>query len=67
MKFLVFLKLFEQQDNKKERFIMGKLFSINWWISQFISVFMTMVFIYLIKLMLGKVNIPIASDIADAV
>lgn len=46
---------------------MGKLFSINWWISQFISVFMTMVFIYLIKLMLGKVNIPIASDIADAV
>lgn len=67
MKFLVFLKLFEQPDNKKERFIMGKLFSINWWISQFISVFMTMVFIYLIKLMLGKVNIPIASDIADAV
>lgn len=46
---------------------MSKLFSINWWISQFISVFITMVFIYLIKLMLGKVNIPIASDIADAV
>lgn len=46
---------------------MSKLFSINWWISQFVSVFMTMVFIYLIKLMLGKVNIPIASDIADAV
>lgn len=46
---------------------MGKLFSINWWISQFISVFMTMVFIYLIKCILGKVNIPIASDIADAV
>lgn len=46
---------------------MSKLFSINWWVSQFISVFMTMVFIYLIKLMLGKVNIPIASDIADAV
>lgn len=47
--------------------MMSKLFSPNWWISQFISVFMTMVFIYLIKLMLGKVNIPIASDIADAV
>lgn len=46
---------------------MSRLFSINWWISQFISVFMTMVFIYLIKLMLGKVNIPIASDIAESV
>lgn len=46
---------------------MSKLFSVKWWVSQFISVFMTMVFIYLIKLMLGKVNIPIASDIADAV
>ena len=57
-----------QQDNKrKEFYIMSRLFSVNWWLSQFISVFMTMVFIYLIKLVLGKVNIPIASDIADAV
>lgn len=62
------MKLSVQQDNKrKEFYIMSKLFSVNWWVSQFISVFMTMVFIYLIKLMLGKVNIPIASDIADAV
>lgn len=62
------MKLSAQQDNKrKEFYIMSKLFSVNWWVSQFISVFMTMVFIYLIKLMLGKVNIPIASDIADAV
>lgn len=57
-----------QLDNKrKEFYIMSKLFSVNWWVSQFISIFITMVFIYLIKLMLGKVNIPIASDIADAV
>ena len=62
------MKLSAQQDNKrKEFYIMSKLFSVNWWVSQFISVFITMVFIYLIKLMLGKVNIPIASDIADAV
>ena len=62
------MKLSAQQDNeRKEFYIMSKLFSVNWWVSQFISVFMTMVFIYLIKLMLGKVNIPIASDIADAV
>lgn len=52
---------------KKGVYIMSRLFSVNWWLSQFISVFMTMVFIYIIKLMLGKVNIPIASDIAEAV
>ena len=61
------MKLSAQQDNNRKESIMSKLFSVNWWVSQFISVFMTMVFIYLIKLMLGKVNIPIASDIADAV
>ena len=62
------MKLSAQLDNKrKEFYIMSRLFSVNWWLSQFISVFMTMVFIYLIKLVLGKVNIPIASDIADAV
>lgn len=62
------MKLSALRDNKrKEFYIMSRLFSVNWWLSQFISVFMTMVFIYLIKLVLGKVNIPIASDIADAV
>lgn len=62
------MKLSAQLDNEKKGvYIMSRLFSVNWWLSQFISVFMTMVFIYIIKLMLGKVNIPIASDIADAV
>ena len=62
------MKLSAQLDNKRKGFyIMSRLFSVNWWLSQFISVFMTMVFIYIIKLMLGKVNIPIASDIAEAV
>ena len=46
---------------------MSKLFSINWWVSQFITVFTTMVFIYLIKLILGKVKVPIASDIAESI
>lgn len=62
------MKLSALRDNKRKGFyIMSRLFSVNWWLSQFISVFMTMVFIYIIKLMLGKVNIPIASDIAEAV
>lgn len=61
------MKLSAQQDNKKGVKIMSKLFSVNWWVSQFITVFITMVFIYLIKLILGKVNVPIASNIAESV
>ena len=61
------MKLSVQQDKKKGVIIMSKLFSINWWVSQFITVFITMVFIYLIKLILGKVNVPIASNIAESV
>ena len=61
------MKLSAQQDKRKELLFMSKLFSINWWISQFITVFITMVFIYLIKLILGKVNVPIASNIAESV
>ena len=61
------MKLSAQQDKRKELLFMSKLFSINWWVSQFITVFITMVFIYLIKLILGKVNVPIASNIAESV
>ena len=61
------MKLSVQPDKKKGVKIMSKLFSINWWISQFITVFITMVFIYIIKLILGKVNVPIASNIAESV
>ena len=61
------MKLSAQQDKKKGVKIMSKLFSINWWVSQFITVFITMIFIYLIKLILGKVNVPIASNIAESV
>ena len=61
------MKLSAQQDKKKGVNFMSKLFSVNWWVSQFITVFITMVFIYLIKLILGKVNVPIASDIAESI
>ena len=61
------MKLSAQQVKKKGVIFMSKLFSVNWWVSQFITVFITMVFIYLIKLILGKVNVPIASNIAESV
>lgn len=44
-----------------------KLTSPSWWISMFMSTLMTMVFIYLIKMVVSKANVPILTDIAGAV
>lgn len=43
------------------------IFSINWWISTFVSTLVTMLFIYMIKKMTAKLNIPVVSDVAAAV
>lgn len=43
------------------------VFSVNWWISTFVSTLVTMVFIYFIKKMTAKFNIPVVSDIAASV
>lgn len=43
------------------------IFSINWWISTFVSTLVTMVFIYIIKRMSAKFNIPVVSDVVAAV
>lgn len=46
---------------------MSNLFSVNWWISMFISTMVTMCFIWLIKKAAGKVNIPVVSTMAQEV
>lgn len=43
------------------------LFSINWWVSTFVSTLIVMCFIYMIKKAAEKFNIPIVSDVAQAV
>lgn len=43
------------------------VFSINWWISTFVSTLVTMVFIYFIKKLSAKVNIPVVSDVVATV
>ena len=43
------------------------IFSINWWLSTFISTLITMVFIYIIKKFTANVNIPVISDVAQSV
>lgn len=43
------------------------VFSVNWWVSTFVATLVTMVFIYFIKRITGKYNIPVVSDIAAAV
>ena len=43
------------------------VFSLNWWLSTFVSTLVTMVFIYLIKKATAKFNVPVVSEIAAAV
>lgn len=43
------------------------IFSLNWWVSTFVSTLVTMVFIYIIKTATAKVHIPVVSDVAAAV
>ena len=46
---------------------MNKIMSVNFWVSTFTSTLLTMVFIYLIKVVFGKVNVPVVSDIGAQV
>lgn len=46
---------------------MNKIFSPSFWIQAFVSTFITMLMIYLIKKVAGTVQIPVVSDVANAV
>lgn len=46
---------------------MGKFFSLSFWAQAFISTFITLLMIYLIKTVSKKVNIPVVSEVANAV
>jgi hypothetical protein len=46
---------------------MRGLISPRWWVNMFIQVFVTMIFIYLIKKAADKYNIPVVKQVADAV
>lgn len=46
---------------------MSRIFTVNFWIQLFISTFMTMVMIYLIKKANQKLNLPVVSDIVEGV
>ncbi len=46
---------------------MSNLFKPSWWISMFMSTFMTMFFIYLIKKMTTAVEIPVVSNVVKEV
>ena len=46
---------------------MRRLLSVNFWFQLFLSTFMTMIMIYLIKKLSSKVNVPIVNDIVEAV
>lgn len=46
---------------------MSNLFSVNWWISVFLSTLFTMAIIVLIKRITSSVNIPLVSELAQEV
>lgn len=46
---------------------MNKLLSPSFWVNAFISTFMTCLFIYLLKKMTAKVNVPVVSNIMQEV
>lgn len=44
-----------------------KILTVTFWVQLFISTFMTMLMIYLIKTVAGKYNIPVVSAVAKEV
>ena len=42
---------------------MLNLTSPSWWINQFVSTFITILFIYLLKKIFEKVNVPVVSEV----
>ena len=46
---------------------MRRLLSVNFWLQLFLSTFMTMIMIYLIKKLSSKVNVTIVNDIVEVV
>lgn len=44
---------------------MLNLTSPKWWCNQFITVFITMVFIYIIKTVSVKYNVPIVKNVSE--
>ena len=46
---------------------MNRIFSMSFWVQLFISTFLTMFMIYLIKKANQKLNIPVVSNIVEGV
>lgn len=44
-----------------------RIFSVSWWVGMFINTFVTILFIYIIKMIAGKVNVPVVSKIVEEV
>lgn len=46
---------------------MPRIFSVSFWVQAFVSTFITMLMIYLIKQIANKWSIPVVSTVAEAV
>lgn len=46
---------------------MNRVFTVNFWVQLFLSTFMTMVMIYVIKKANSKLRLPVINDIVESV
>lgn len=46
---------------------MYNIMSPKWWINELVSVFVTMIFIFIIKYVANKFSVPVVSTVANAI
>lgn len=46
---------------------MNRIFSPSFWVQLFISTFMTMIMIYLIKMIATKFNVPVVKQVSEGI
>ncbi len=46
---------------------MKQIMKPSWWVSMIVSTLLTMFFIYIIKQVTNKFNVPVVSDMANAI
>lgn len=44
---------------------MNKIFSVNFWVQSFATTLITIFFIYILKIVFNKVQVPVVSEIVE--
>lgn len=44
-----------------------RIFSVNFWVGAFINTFITIICLYLLKMLFAKVQVPVVSEVVESV